>query len=113
MKRNWTYGGKHTTVETGQLGNLVCTDLSGPHTLDNFGYKCILVLVKASTRFLIAEPLKTKQPRDVARAFVNRYIPIFGVPCKILSDQGAEYHNNLFKKLYKFPAHKSQLQSLG
>ena len=93
------YKGKHASVENNILNSLVCTDLSGPHMEDLFRYKYVLVIIESSTRFLITEPLKSKKPAEVARSFINRYIPIFGIPSKILSDQGAEYKNVLFKKL--------------
>ena len=77
----------------------MCTDLSGPHKEDLFGFKYVLIKVETSTRFLIAEPLKTKQPKEVAKSFINRYVPILGIPSKILLDQGTEYKNMLFKSL--------------
>ena len=93
------YKGKNASVENNILNSLVCTDLSGPHKEDLFGYKYVLVIVESSTRFLITELLKSKRPAEVARSFINRYIPVFGIPSKIMSDQGSEYHNDLFKNL--------------
>ena len=66
------YKGKHASVENNILNSLVCTDLSGPHMEDLFGYKYVLVMIESSTRFLITEPLKSKKPTEDARSFVNR-----------------------------------------
>ena len=67
--------------------------------MDAFDFKYILVIIECSTRFIITEPLKTKEAKEVCKAILNRWLPIFGIPAKILSDQGTEYQNSLFKQL--------------
>ena len=93
------YHGRYATNETSLLGTLCCVDLSGPHKTDNFHNKYVLVLLEMSTRFLLVEPLKNKTPQEVARAILNKWLPLFGVPAKIISDQGKEFMNSIFEKL--------------
>ena len=93
------FKGPHGSMENMALGSLLCMDLKGPLTVDAFDFKYILVIIECSTRFIITEPLKTKESKEVCKAILNRWLPIFGIPAKILSDQGTEFQNSLFKQL--------------
>ena len=65
-------------MENIALGSLLCMDLRGPLTVDAFDFKYVLVMIECSTRFIITEPLKTKTPKEVAKAVLNIWLPIFG-----------------------------------
>ena len=93
------FKGPHGSMENMALGSLLCMDLKGPLTVDAFDFKYVLIMIECSTRFIIIEPLKTKLAKEVSKAMLNRWLPIFGIPAKILSDQGAEFQNSLFKQL--------------
>ena len=52
-----------------------------------------LVLVDTATRYCQAVWIKDKKPRTIITALVDRWFSIFGVPAKILSDNGGEFQN--------------------
>ena len=72
-------------------------DLIGPMGHSERNYKYCMVVIDVLTRFLIAEPLKTKEATEVARIFVDRVICNHGVPKVLVSDQGKEFTNKILK----------------
>ena len=57
------------------------------------GYKYILVIICAFSKYVIAKPLKRKTSRLVAKTFFNHYILTFGLPAQLVyrSDNGGEF----------------------
>ena len=91
------YKGRYTNLETSQLNKTLHLDSAGPYSKDSFGYVYTLVMVEASTRFTIFEPLKNKTANFVCKAVANRYICFFGIPSCI--HLGTEFRNSLLSKL--------------
>ena len=55
-------------------------DIVGPMgTLDN-GKKYILTIIDVFTRYLITEPLSSKEATEVAKVFFNKVVCIHGAP---------------------------------
>ena len=63
------------------------------------GYQYILTVVDHYTRFLQTYATRNKSALTAAKILYNEYIPRFGIPEKILHDQGTEFNNKLFKEL--------------
>ena len=59
----------------------------------------ILHIVDHATRFSAAALVKSKKKEEIAEAFINNWIPIFGAPKIILSDNGGEFNNELLREL--------------
>jgi len=73
-------------------------DLVGPFPVAE-GFKYILTVVDALTKYLYAAPLKTKEAPEVARAFIETVVMNEGAPGHIVTDGGREFVNELFKEL--------------
>jgi len=63
------------------------------------GHRYVLVIVDHFSRFLQMVPLVDKGAESVADAFVDHYFTLFGPPRAILTDNGGEFVNNLFKQV--------------
>ena len=55
----------------------------------------ILHIVDHATWFIAAAAVKSKEKEEIAEAFIKNWIAIFGTPKTILSDNGAEFNNEL------------------
>ena len=77
----------------------VHVDLIGPMGNSIEGNNYCLVLVDVLTRYLVAEPLKTKEATEVARTLVDRFICNYGVPKVLVTDQGKEFTNKVLKEV--------------
>ena len=76
-------------------------DLIGPLvTLNNFKY--ILTVIDRFTRWPEAYPLSIITAKMVAEVFFYNYIPRFGVPIQVISDQVTQFTLNIFKELSNF-----------
>lgn len=59
----------------------------------------ILTTIDRFTRWPEAYPLTDISAKSVAQAFVQNYIPRFGCPLKITTDQGSQFESKLFNEL--------------
>ena len=74
-------------------------DLIGPMGKSDNGYMYCLVVIDVLTRYLVAEPLKSKTAVEVARVFFNSVICKYGVPEILVTDQGREFVNAVLEGL--------------
>ena len=63
------------------------------------GYEYILTIVDHFTRFVQTYPLKKKEARPIAKLLYGDFINRFGIPRRLLHDQGREFENELFHNL--------------
>ena len=63
------------------------------------GFEYILLLTDHFTHYTQAYPTKNKAAKIAANHLYNYFIPLFGIPSKMLLDQGRQFENELFKNL--------------
>jgi transposase InsO family protein len=79
-----------------------CTiDIVGPLNLSTLGNRYILTVQDELSKFLIAVPMGEQTAEDVAKAFVDNVILIYGIPQVILSDCGSQFLSETFKGICK------------
>ncbi|BHF75238.1 hypothetical protein SprV_0501833400 [Sparganum proliferum] len=76
-------------------------DIVGPLPLSN-GCSYLLTCVDRSTRWPEAIPLPDIAAPTVVKAFLSRWVAIFGAPSTITTDRGAQFESNLFQSLLSF-----------
>ena len=80
-------------------------DLVGPlenANRNSVNYRYILTIIDRATKWIEAVPLVDKSAKTVAEAFFFHWISRFGSPLQVITDQGKEFNNSLFKELSKF-----------
>ena len=65
------------------------------------GYEYILLITDHFTRYAQAYATRNKAAKTAANHLYNDFILRFGIPSKVLHDQGGEFENDLFKHLAK------------
>ena len=63
------------------------------------GHKYILVVCDYITKYTEAYPLTDKTARSVADALMDKWLPTYGFPLFLHSDQGKEFDNTMVHKL--------------
>ena len=77
----------------------VAMDLLDVSVISAKGYKYILVVCDYFTKYTEAYPLKDKTARSVADALMDIWLPRYGFPMFLHSDQGKEFDNTMIHKL--------------
>ena len=66
------------------------------------GHEYVLLIVDHFTRYSQGYATKSKSAITAAKHLFNDFILRFGIPARILHDQGGEFENKLFAELEKF-----------
>ena len=77
----------------------VAMDLLDVSVISAKGHKYILVVCDYFTKYTEAYPLANKTARSVADALMDKWLPTFGFPLFLHSDQGKEFDNAMVHKL--------------
>jgi len=79
----------------------VSMDIMGPLSASRNGNAYILTIQDLLTKYSLAIPLQRAGAIDVANAFVNNFICVYGAPKALLTDQGTHFLNSLMKAIAK------------
>ena len=80
--------------------DFICMDLIGEfHPPTSRGHRYALTAVCMLTGFTWCVPLKTKTAEEVTKAYMDHIYCSFGGSIKILTDNGTEFKNKLFKEV--------------
>ena len=74
-------------------------DLWQAGSISRNGYKYVLTVVDAFTKWAFAIPIRDKKAATVAYALYERVFSVFGFPNRIHSDQGKEFVNEILSAL--------------
>ena len=77
---------------------LVCTDFLKVDACKG-GIQNILVITDHFTKFSVAVPTKNQTAKTTADVLLNNFIYPYGIPTKLLSDQGANFESAVIKEL--------------
>ncbi|BHF74435.1 hypothetical protein SprV_0501752100 [Sparganum proliferum] len=76
-------------------------DVVGPLPLSN-GFTHPLICIDRYTRWAEAIPLPNAQAETIVKAFVSRWVAMFGAPSTVTNDRGAQFESTLFQMLLNF-----------
>lgn len=80
----------------------IALDIVGPlNPVTVSNNSCILTIQDDLTKYSVAVPLPNQEADVVARAFVEFFVCIYGVPFSILTDQGSNFLSEIFKNVSK------------
>ena len=80
--------------------DFICMDLIAEfHPPTSHGQRYALTAVCMLTGFTWCAPLKTKTAEEVIRAYLDHIYSNFGGSVKIMTDNGTEFKNKLFKEV--------------
>jgi len=63
------------------------------------GYSYLLTIIDRNTRWPEAFPMRTITTESVVNIFVDNWIARFGVPKRLITDQGRQFESNIFNDL--------------
>ena len=74
-------------------------DITGPHPVSSRGYHYIMTVIDHYSRWAEAYPIRNQEAATVARMLMDQWIPRFGCPKQLLTDQGPCFEAALFRDL--------------
>ena len=74
-------------------------DLFGPLQTSSRGKRYVLVMTDAFTKIVKLKTLTDKTAKEVAKAVVQEWIYVYGVPQIIVTDQGSEFCNDTLREI--------------
>ena len=75
-------------------------DIVGPLPISN-GMRYLLTVLDRTSRWVAAYPLPEATSANCARAFIEQWIPIFGLPTSAICDNGNTFVANLWKDIHE------------
>ena len=79
----------------------ISMDLVGRFTRTTNGHEYALTMICMLTGYVLCIPLKMKTADEIVKKYLTHAAFTFGVSRKILSDNGTEFKNSLFKEVAK------------
>jgi transposase InsO family protein len=83
----------------GEPWEVVSIDITRPHPKSRKGHVYILTVQDHFTKWAEALPVRNHDATTVSIAFFNHVFVRFGMPLRLLSDQGAEFQGGLLSEL--------------
>ena len=77
----------------------VTSDITGPYTESESGFRSIVCFTDTFTKFTIATPIRTMKASDVVDAFLRHWVAYFSIPLELHTDKGSQYESELFREM--------------
>lgn len=87
------------TDTPGAAFDKISMDIMGPLPVTRTGNSYILTIQDLLSKYSLAIPLGKSGAIDVAEAFANEFICVYGAPKALLTDQGSHFLNSLMKAI--------------
>ena len=78
---------------------VVVIDVKGPYTATDRGNRLILTITDSFTRWPEAYPMRNGDSDEILELFVNEYVARFGMPQRLVSDQGKPFISRTLSEL--------------
>ena len=91
--------GIHVPQVNGYPMQTVFIDLVGPLPESAKGNRYIMSVMDGFSRFVSLYPIPSKHAIGVAQVLVDDFIKTFGCPCRVHSDNGLEFNNEMMKEV--------------
>lgn len=99
-RRNWIpQGNQHNTIAT-EKGDYIAVDYFGPLPSARAGLSKILVVMDMFTKYVKLYPVKLMTTEATINA-MTKYIEEFGVPKKVLSDNGRQFTSSKWTEFWR------------
>ena len=85
----------------GAPGERICSDIIGPFTETDEGFRWILVFADYFTKYCVAVPVKDITAATISEKLVSNWICYFGCPKELHSDRGPCYESSIFQNVCK------------
>ena len=79
--------------------DVVHVDIVGPLPVSSKGHAYLLTMIDRFSRWLEAVPCASLTAENMATLFLNTWVARFGVPARVISDQGRNFDSALFKRV--------------
>lgn len=89
------------TDTPGAAFDKISMDIMGPLPVTRTGNSYILTIQDLLSKYSLAIPLEKSGAINVAEAFANEFICIYGAPKALLTDQGSHFLNSLMRAIAK------------
>ena len=74
-------------------------DLVGPLPTSGSGCSYLLTMIDRASGWLVAKAIRQMTANTVAQVFFDEWVCAFGIPKLLISDQGAQFESEVFRKL--------------
>lgn len=75
-------------------------DCTGPFTQSSEGYKHIIIIIDAFTKYCILKPLKTMSGEEMS-IVIRDALTMFGIPSKVITDRATNFSNVTLTDLFR------------
>ena len=87
-------------TKVGRRLQRVAMDILGPlPTSDRTEYKYILLISDYLSRWVVAVPLRDIEASTIARAFIDHFVTVHGIPESLHTDRGSQFESRLFQEV--------------
>src|SRR5204863_5692184 len=81
-------------MQVSGINEILALDFLGPLPTGKYGYRYLLIAIDVFSKFVKLYPLRRASTQAVINRIFLDYIPKYGRPCKIHTDNGTQFRSN-------------------